>query len=114
MANAHRWCCHTFGELVHFHPHLHALVTDGAFATDGTFIPLPSADIEPFEKLWQEMVFDLLLKQNKIDPSVVTSGVPRTTYPRSSAHVTGHAATIAAAKAMSCTRLHRVYGRTAE
>ena len=63
---------HTFGELVHFHPHLHALVTDGAFATDGTFIELPSVDADPFETLWQKKVFDLLLKENKIDPSVVT------------------------------------------
>ena len=36
--------------------HLHALVTDGAFAPDGTFIALPELDDEPFEKLWQKMV----------------------------------------------------------
>ena len=63
---------HTFGELVHWHPHLHALVTDGAFAPDGTFIPLPALDGEPFEKLWQKKVFDLLLKRRKIDQSLVT------------------------------------------
>ena len=63
---------HTFGELVHFHPHLHALVTDGAFAPDGSFIPLPGVDDEPFEKLWQKKVFDLLLKRGKIDQSLVT------------------------------------------
>lgn len=28
----------TFGELVHFHPHIHAIATDGAFAPHGTFI----------------------------------------------------------------------------
>ncbi len=44
---------HTFGELVQRHPHLHALVTDGAFAPDATFIPLPALDSEPFVKLWQ-------------------------------------------------------------
>ncbi len=42
---------HTFGELIHWHPHLHALVTDGAFKPDGTFIALPELDDEPFEKL---------------------------------------------------------------
>jgi hypothetical protein len=62
---------HTFGELVHWHPHLHALVTDGAFAPDGTFIPLSPIDAEPFEKLWQKKVFDLLLKHHKIDESLV-------------------------------------------
>ena len=27
----------THGELAHFHPHVHALITNGAFASDGTF-----------------------------------------------------------------------------
>ncbi|MCH8332579.1 hypothetical protein IIC65_01485, partial [Candidatus Sumerlaeota bacterium] len=29
-------------------------------------------DTEPFEKLWQKKVFDLLLKRGKIDQSLVT------------------------------------------
>jgi hypothetical protein len=62
---------HTFGELVHWHPHVHALVTDGAFAPDGSFILLPPLETEPFEKRWQTLVFDLLLAHNKIDESVV-------------------------------------------
>ncbi len=63
---------HTFGELLHFHPHLHALVTDGVFTPDGTFIALPALDDEPFEKLWQKKVFDLLLKRGKISEALVT------------------------------------------
>jgi hypothetical protein len=62
---------HTFGQVLHFHPHLHALVSDGALAPDGTFIPLPELDGEPFEKLWQRKVFDLLLKRGKINESLV-------------------------------------------
>ncbi len=31
----------TFGELVHFHPHIHAIVTDGGFTLGGSFICLP-------------------------------------------------------------------------
>jgi hypothetical protein len=62
---------HTFGQLIHWHPHLHALVTDGGFLTDGTFIPLPELEPEPFEKLWQKKVFDLLLRRGKIDESLV-------------------------------------------
>ena len=31
----------TFGELLHFHAHVHALVTDGVFLPDGTFRQLP-------------------------------------------------------------------------
>jgi hypothetical protein len=63
---------HTFGQVLHFHPHLHALVSDGAFSPDGTFIPVPQLDGEPFEKLWQRKVFDLLRKRGKISESLVT------------------------------------------
>ena len=63
---------HTFGELIHWHPHIHALVSDGAFAPDGMLIPMPPIDAQVFEKLWQKKVFDLLLKENKITETLVT------------------------------------------
>ncbi len=44
---------------------------DGGFTRDGTFIPLPALDSEPFEKLWQRKVFVLLLKRGKINQSLV-------------------------------------------
>ena len=47
-------------------------MSDGAFTPDGTFLPLPPLDAEPFEKLWQRKVFDLLLKRGKIDEALVT------------------------------------------
>ncbi len=50
-------------KLLHWHAHIYALVTDGAFAPDGTFIALTEVDSEPFEKLWQRKVFDSLLKE---------------------------------------------------
>jgi len=31
-----------FGQWVHFHPHVHALVCEGMFPSDGTFVPLLS------------------------------------------------------------------------
>jgi len=46
-------CIHTFGELAHWHPHIHALVSDGAFARDGTFVRVPEIAVEPFLKLWE-------------------------------------------------------------
>ncbi|MCE9553201.1 MAG: transposase [Planctomycetes bacterium] len=62
----------TFGTLIHFHPHLHALVTDGAFASDGRFLPLPAnLTHEPFLRLWQHKVFRLLLDEGRIEPSLV-------------------------------------------
>ena len=51
---------------------------DGVFAPDGSFIALPALDDEPFEKLWQEKVFDLLLKRGKIDQSLrAVASAPR-------------------------------------
>jgi len=63
----------TFGQLIHFHPHIHGLVTDGAFAPDGRFIPVPeNLGHEPFLRLWEDKVFRLLLDENKIEPALVT------------------------------------------
>ena len=56
----------TFGDLIHWHPHLHALVSEGVFLQDGTFMPLPKLATEPFLKLWVQEVFKLLLAEGKI------------------------------------------------
>ena len=62
---------HTFGQLVHFHPHIHAIVTDGAFTPDGRFIPMPVTDTEPYRRLWEQKVFRLLLSTGKITTDLV-------------------------------------------
>ncbi len=46
----------TFGDFIHWHPHIHALVSEGMFFPDGTFIPLPKLAIEPFLKLWEHLI----------------------------------------------------------
>lgn len=61
----------TFGELIHWHPHIHALVTDGAFRPDGMFLPLPRLATEPFLKLWEHKVYRLLLDKGRITEEVV-------------------------------------------
>ncbi len=61
----------THGELIHYHPHVHVIVTDGVFTKDGTFIPLPKMAVEPFLKIWEEKVFQLLLRENKIQQSLI-------------------------------------------
>jgi hypothetical protein len=61
----------TFGELVHFHPHIHALVTDGGFLPDGTFVRLPRIGRDLLLTAWQSKVFDLLLAADKIDQDTV-------------------------------------------
>ncbi len=56
----------TFGELAHWHPHVHAVASDGVFTPDRTFIPLPALAVEPFLKLWEHKVFKLLLDEGLI------------------------------------------------
>ena len=62
----------TFGQLAHFHPHIHALVSQGVFLPEtGAFLPLPKLATEPFLKLWEQEVFALLLREGKITQEVV-------------------------------------------
>lgn len=35
----------TFGQLLHWNPHIHSLVTCGAFTPEGEFLELPEFDI---------------------------------------------------------------------
>ena len=43
----------TFGSVAHLHPHLHVLMTDGAFRRDGTFVTLPEPDAAVLEEAWR-------------------------------------------------------------
>jgi hypothetical protein len=62
----------TFGSLLHFHPHLHGLITDGAFTAEGHFVPVPlNLTHEPFLRLWEHKVFRLLLDEGLIQPALV-------------------------------------------
>ena len=61
----------TYGELLHWHPHLHVLVTCGAFTSTGEFLELKEFDLERLEAAWQEAVFNLYLAEDKIAPEVV-------------------------------------------
>jgi len=63
----------TFGDLIHWHPHIHALVCEGVFLPDGTFAPLPKLATEPFLKLWEQEVFGLLLAEGKITEEIVAN-----------------------------------------
>jgi hypothetical protein len=49
-------CVQTFGSVAHLHPHLHVLLTDGAFRRDGTFVPLPAPEPAVLEELWRRAV----------------------------------------------------------
>jgi hypothetical protein len=61
----------THGELLHWHPHIHALVTCGAFTPGGEFLDVPELDKERLRAAWREEVFSLYLAEGKIDATVV-------------------------------------------
>ena len=61
----------THGELLHWHPHIHVLITCGAFTPEGDFLELPQFDMERLLDVWQDAVFELYLAKEKIEPEVV-------------------------------------------
>ena len=56
---------------MHWHPHIHALVTCGAFTAEGDFLAVPELDKERLRAAWREEVFALYLAEGKIDAAVV-------------------------------------------
>ena len=61
----------TFGELVHYHCHVHMIATDGAYTPDGAFICLGPIDTNRLLSVWQRKVFELLLGEEKIEQELV-------------------------------------------
>jgi len=61
----------TYGDLVNFHPHLHALVTDGAFSPSGWFVAFPKTDLYALEHLFRHNVLRMLLRERRIDEVVI-------------------------------------------
>jgi len=61
----------TYGDLVNFHPHLHALVTDGVFTPTGWFVAFPKIDLYSLEHLFRHRVLRLLLREGRIDETVI-------------------------------------------
>ena len=74
----------THGSLLHWHPHLHALVTCGGFTPQGDFVALPELDKEQLCAAWREAVFALYLAEGKIEPEVVEN---MRAWPHSGFHV---------------------------
>ncbi|ODS31020.1 MAG: putative transposase, partial [Candidatus Scalindua rubra] len=63
---------HTFGDYAEkFHPHIHALVSDGLFRETGTFYVTPKIDLEPLEDIFRANVFKMLKDEGKIDDDVI-------------------------------------------
>jgi hypothetical protein len=64
---------HTFGNYPEkFHPHLHAIVTDGLFNKNGTFYVMPKADMKPLEEIFRAGVFTMLKEEGKITDELIS------------------------------------------
>ena len=63
----------TFGDLVHWHPHIHTIVAEGVFTESGNFVHIPAIWKQSAEKFWQERVFSLLLDEHKIKDEVAVN-----------------------------------------
>ncbi len=61
----------THGELLHWHPHIHVLITCGAFTPEGDFLELSEFNMDRLLVAWQDAVFELYLAKEKIEPEVV-------------------------------------------
>jgi len=61
----------TFGDLIHWHSHIHAVVAEGVFTESGHFVHIPDIGKHRAEKFWQERVFALLLDAHKINDEII-------------------------------------------
>jgi len=61
----------TFGSLMLWNPHIHAIVTDGGFDDEGGFHLLSEIPTEPFLKVWEHHVFQMLIEKGRIKPKLV-------------------------------------------
>ncbi len=63
---------HTFGDYPEkFHPHIHAIVSDGLFLKTGAFYVMPDADLKPLEEMFRAKVFTMLKEEGKIDDDII-------------------------------------------
>lgn len=62
---------HTFGDYLNFHPHIHAIATDGLFDRTGVFTPLPDAKLRALRDLFRAKIFRLLVWRKLLSPALV-------------------------------------------
>jgi len=56
----------TFGDCINFHPHVHALVTEGDTAPDGSFHCVPLFHDEVIQEIFTLEVFSMMLRKKLI------------------------------------------------
>lgn len=61
----------TYGDLVTFHPPLHALVTDGVFSPTGGFVAFPQIALYALEYRFRHRVLRMLLWERRSDEALI-------------------------------------------
>jgi len=77
-------CLQTHGSRAHWHPHLHLLVTDGAFRPDGTFVAWPVHDTARLTEAFRRAVLRLFVRLDLFDHDQASGML---TWPHSGFHV---------------------------
>ena len=63
-------CIQTHGSLLNWQPHVHALVTDGGFRPDGTFVSMPAHSTEVLTEAFRRSVLKLFVERELFEPEV--------------------------------------------
>jgi len=63
-------CIQTHGSLLNWQPHVHALVTDGGFRPDGTFVSMPAHSTEVLTEAFRRAVLKLFVDRELFEPEV--------------------------------------------
>jgi hypothetical protein len=61
----------TFGDLIHWHAHVHAIIAEGVFTPSGYFVRMADMDMPRIIDRWKDKVFDLLIRAEKIGEDVL-------------------------------------------
>ncbi len=64
-------CVQTHGSLLNWQPHIHALVTDGGFRPDGSFVRLPAHATDALTEVLRRPVLRLFVAHELLEPEVI-------------------------------------------
>ena len=62
---------HTFGDFLNFHPHIHAVVSDGLFDRSGAYHPVEEHRLRALREIFQAKVYRVLVQQKLLSPALV-------------------------------------------
>ncbi|MFM9079159.1 MAG: transposase [Opitutaceae bacterium] len=63
----------SFGSLAHWHPHLHLVVTDGAFRRDGSFVTQFVHDASVLAEAWRRAVLALFVREGWLEDAAAAA-----------------------------------------